>query len=149
MKGRLFSYTVLHTCRIIEWPANTLVVSVYRIGGAVHKLTLTVNLALTLVFNLLCNNVSTKTCFLYKPMSAGMFKAHNWPTHALKTVLWRMSQRIDIPVFVECLLVCTQHSFSPLRQNARVCWCVKSFLNFTACSAICVESNLEKPCGRN
>jgi len=43
MKRRWFRCTVLHTC-VIEWTTNTLVGSVYRIGAAVRKLTLTVKL---------------------------------------------------------------------------------------------------------
>ena len=42
-----------------------------------------------------------------------------------------------------------QRSLSPLGQNARVCCCAKPVLNLTVFSAICVESNLEKSCGRN
>jgi hypothetical protein len=42
-----------------------------------------------------------------------------------------------------------QRSLSPLGQNARVYCCAKPVLKFNGVSAICVESNLEKSCGRN
>jgi hypothetical protein len=71
-----------------------------------------------------------------------MFSAHNWPAHALKTVLRRMSQRIKIPLSVECRLVCNVLSLQ--FNKMRVCCYAKPFLNFTVCSAICMESNLKK-----
>jgi len=83
-------------------------------------------------------------------MSARIFRAHNWPTHARKTEDHAQKNVTENRNTSLCGLSSgLQCSLSPLRQNAHVCCFTKPFLELTVYSAIRVESNLEKSCRRN